>query len=104
MVRTELLFGLSAPDGGNVSDGEWNTFLETEVSPRFPDGLTVLRGYGQWRGDSGSIAKEDSIVLLIWHDEHPSRETDIEAIRTAYKTRFEQESVMRVAATSCVSF
>src|SRR6188508_1756794 len=32
----ELLFGR-----GNVSDINWNRFLDAEITPRFPDGLTI---------------------------------------------------------------
>src|SRR5689334_21818217 len=57
MARMELLFGASRRDGSAVGEVEWQAFLDTEVTPRFPDGLTVLTGYGQWRsGDR--IGKE----------------------------------------------
>jgi uncharacterized protein DUF3574 len=103
-ARLELLFGLGKQGGGEVSEEEWRAFLEAEVTPRFPDGLTVLTAYGQWRDRSGEIAREPSRVLVIWHRRGASGETDIEAIRQAYKTQFGQESVMRVDGVSCVSF
>lgn len=53
MVRLELLFGTARPERPPVSDQEWASFLDTEVTPRFPAGLTVLRGPGQWRGSDG---------------------------------------------------
>lgn len=104
MVRLEMLFGASRPDGPPVSDQEWASFLDDEVTPRFPAGLTVLRGPGQWRSSDGVVAKEQSRILVIWHSPSSRSESDIEAIRSAYKQRFEQESVMRVDSTSCVSF
>ena len=103
-ARLELLFGLGKQGGGEVSEEEWRAFIETEVTPRFPDGLTVLTAYGQWRGRSGEISREPSRVLVIWHRRGAKGETDVEAIRQAYKTQFGQESVMRVDGTSCVSF
>lgn len=103
-ARLELLFGLGKQSGEEVSDEEWRAFVETEVTPRFPDGFTVLTGYGQWRGRSGDIAREPSRVLVIWHRRGAAGEADIEAIRQAYKMQFGQESVMRVDSVSCVSF
>jgi hypothetical protein len=103
-ARLELLFGLGKQSGDEVSDEEWRAFVEAEVTPRFPDGLTVLTAYGQWRGRSGNIAREPSRVLVIWHRRGPAGEADIEAIRQAYKMQFGQESVMRVDGVSCVSF
>ena len=104
MARLELLFGLGKPDGGTISDADWADFLDAEVTPRFPAGLTVLSAYGQWRGDSGPLTKEASRVLLVWYAPGPYSEHKIEAIRTAYRERFSQDSVMRVDGRSCVSF
>ncbi len=104
MARLELLFGMSRRDAPPVSDEEWQSFVDQEVTPRFPDGLTIVQAYGQWRNSQGVIAKEISRVLMIWHEPKPASDAQIEAIRTAYKTRFKQESVMRVDSFSCVSF
>jgi hypothetical protein len=104
MARLEMLFGTSRPQGGVVTEAEWSSFLDAEVTPRFPAGLTVLSGPGQWRGSDGRLAKEQSRILVIWHEPTYRTEADIEAIRSAYKARFAQESVMRIDSTSCVSF
>ena len=104
LSRLELLFGMGRKSGGEVSEDEWRSFLDAEVTPRFPDGLTVLTGYGQWRSASGALAKETSRVLVIWAKPAPDLQSRIEAIRAAWKTRFQQESVMRVDSASCVSF
>jgi hypothetical protein len=104
MARLEMLFGTSRPKGGVVTETEWSSFLDSEVTPRFPAGLTVLNGPGQWRSSDGKLAKEQSKILVIWHQPTHRTEAAIEAIRSAYKARFAQESVMRVDSTSCVSF
>lgn len=104
MVRLELLFGLSIPRGGQVSELEWAAFLAEEVTPRFPEGLTVLDAYGQWRGPTGMITREASKLVLILYVPDATSDERIEAIRAAYKTRFSQDSVMRIDAAYCVSF
>jgi len=104
MASLELLFGMSRKDAEPISDAQWQGFVDEEVTPRFPDGLTVIPGYGQWRSQSGGIAKESSRVMIIWYEPKPDSEASIEAIRKAYKTRFNQESVMRVDGMSCVNF
>ena len=104
MARLEMLLGTSRRDGQTISEEAWGSFLDSEVTPRFPAGLTVLRGPGQWRGNDGQLAKEHSNVLIIWHEPTSRTDDDIEAIRSAYKARFDQESVMRVDSVSCVSF
>jgi hypothetical protein len=104
LARLELLFGMGKADGGEVSEVEWRAFLDKEISPRFPKGLMVLTGYGQWRTSAGGRAEEKTRVIEIWYRTTPDSEAKIEAIRSAYKARFAQESVMRVDGVSCVSF
>ena len=99
MARTELLFG-----AGTVSESAWHRFLSREVTPRFPDGLTALEGYGQWKSDNGAIAKERSRVLLIWHSPDAKTDAALDDVRDAYKKQFHQQSVMRVDGEGCVSF
>jgi hypothetical protein len=103
LARLELLFGTARKDGSEVTEEEWRQFLDSEVTPRFPDGLTVLSGYGQWHA-SDTIAQESLRVLVIWYARGKQGEARIEDIRRAYKQRFDQESVMRVDGVSCVSF
>ena len=104
LARLELLFGMGKKDGSEVSDAEWRAFLDAEVSPRFPDGLMVLTGDGQWRSSVDGRAKEKSRIVEIWYRPSADSETSIEAIRSSYKSRYGQESVMRVDGVSCVSF
>ena len=104
LARLELLFGMGRKEGGEVSDAEWRAFLDTEVSPRFPDGLMVLTGDGQWRSSVSGSAKEKSRIVEIWYRPSTDSEPKIEAIRSAYKGRYGQDSVMRVDGVSCVSF
>jgi hypothetical protein len=96
--RTELYFGMDKPNGGEVSENDWDKFLETEVTPLFPDGLTVLSGYGQFRDSKNNIERENSRVLILLYTKKERRTVHekIEKIRAAYKKQFEQESVLRV--------
>jgi hypothetical protein len=105
LVRTELFFGLSRPDGRpEVTDAEFARFLDEEVTPRFPAGFTVLTARGQWREADGDIAVEPSRVLVILHERTEQADRDIDAIRDRYKARFNQEAVMRTDSTERVTF
>ncbi|MDQ3541362.1 MAG: DUF3574 domain-containing protein [Chloroflexota bacterium] len=106
-IRTELYFGTTKPDGDELTDEEWQAFLDEEITPRFPAGLTVLQGYGQFLNSSGVIAQEGSIVLILFHPADVIEESSasIEEIRDAYEVAFEQESVLRAdSAPVCISF
>ena len=96
-LRTELFFGTARPDGSVVTDAEWESFLDSEITPRFPEGLTVLSGAGQWQEDDHSIVEERSkiVILLYPRAALEERHTEIEEIRAAYEREFEQESVLR---------
>ncbi len=96
--RTELYFGMDKPKGGEVSEEDWNKFLDVEVTPRFPEGLTVLEGYGQFKDSLGKIERENSRVLILLYTKknRASVNQKIEEIRNAYKNQFEQESVLRI--------
>lgn len=103
MARLELLFGANFP-GGKVGPRAFARFVDQEVTPRFPLGLSLFEGQGQWRGGSGRLIREPARMLLIWYEPSASSEAKIEAIRAAYKKRFRQQSVLRVDGRSCVSF
>ncbi|MGQ7745341.1 DUF3574 domain-containing protein [Pectobacterium brasiliense] len=101
-VQTTLYFGLNRPAGPAISDAEWKAFLDGDVTPRFKEGLTVFDAKGQWLGNDGVVARENSKALMLIHG--ADKERDIEALRTIYKSRFVQESVMRIDAPVCVAF
>jgi hypothetical protein len=59
-----------------VSEAEWRAFLDDEVTPRFPHGLTVLNGAGQWQGEDDEIVQEQSkLVILLFRGRRPPRAT-----------------------------
>ncbi|MGH9837819.1 MAG: DUF3574 domain-containing protein [Blastocatellia bacterium] len=98
-LRTELFFGADKPDGSEIGKEEFRRFLKEEITPRFPDGLTVLTGTGQFRdSESDKIIREKSMVLILLYPLGTWKESNekIEQIRRAYKERFKQQSVLRV--------
>lgn len=102
-VSVELYFGRSKPDGGEVSDGEWEDFLVTEVTPRFPDGLSVADVTGQYRGSSGRAVIERSKHLHVVVFDAPTHLARIAEIIDLYRRRFRQESVLRTERSLCAA-
>jgi hypothetical protein len=102
-VSVELYFGRSKPDGGEVSDGEWEDFLAMEVTPRFPDGLSVMDVLGQYRGSSGRAVAERSKRLHIVVFDAPSHRARIAEIIDRYRLRFRQEAVLRTEFNLCAA-
>lgn len=104
MARVQLIFGSTRQDGSLIDEDTWRQFLSAEVTPRFPDGLTQFEGYGQWKRPDGVIVRLPSRTLLIWYAPADDANARIDAVREAFKTRFQQISVMRVDGQDCVSF
>ena len=103
LVSEALYFGTAKPDGV-VDEVEWRRFLDDWVTPRFPDGLTVLHASGQWRGADGKIVEEPSRVLYLVHSGDAANELKVEEIAGEYKRRFQQEAVLRTRGAVCVSY
>lgn len=106
-VRTELYFGLGPadqPDQG-ISEAQWRDFLDREVTPRFPSGLSTVNLYGQWQGkDESEPSRLRSKVLIILYPATQENKAKIDAVRAAWKQLTGDQSVLRVTQPADVSF
>jgi len=109
-VRSELYFGVGESANETQAqpvqdETQWRRFLDEEVTPRFPDGLTVFDAYGQWlfRGRA-EPNRLPSKVLVILHENTAQRRNDIEAIRLAWKQATGHQSVLWATTPVEVSF
>jgi hypothetical protein len=105
MQVVRLYFGMNIPDGGRVSEGEWQDFLAKTVTPRFPAGLTVYEAKGQWRDTrTHEIDREDSRILELWTRDTPSSRRAVAEIARNYRTRFRQQAVGIVSVPACIGY
>ncbi len=99
------MFGRNIGGKLGVTEGRWSQFLEREIAPRFPDGLTVVDAAGQWRdAKTGRLIREPSKMVTVVVVQDAALSEKIEAIADAYKRRFRQDSVGVVIRQACVSF
>jgi hypothetical protein len=103
LTEVALYFGLSKP-GGNVSEAEWQAFLDREITPRFKDGFTVLNAYGQYQNSSGELVQENTKLVILIYQNSSEKEAHIEAIIDVYKQTFQQESVLRTTGLVKAAF
>ena len=110
-VDTRLYFGLGPADAATkgVTEAAWRDFLDREVTPRFPAGLSVIDVYGQWQSKRGQTAHSAperirSKVLIIDYPATTENEAAIEAIRAAWKKQTGDQSVLKVTQPADVSF
>jgi Protein of unknown function (DUF3574) len=101
----ELMFGRKIGDRIAVSEVDWGRFVDREITPRFPDGLTVFNAAGQWRDKSSNkIVREPSKIVQIVLPGDDGEFARLNEIAEAYKTRFKQQSVGVIVRPACVSF
>ncbi|HZC56229.1 MAG TPA: DUF3574 domain-containing protein [Xanthobacteraceae bacterium] len=101
----ELLFGRDVGHKLGVSESAWARFVDREMTPRFPDGLTVTDAQGQWRNSGNrTVVREPSKrveIVLPGADEDDAR---LDAVVAAYKRNFHQQLVVVIVRPACVSF
>ena len=102
--EVQLFFGRNIGDRVGVSEADFQVFVDQELTPRFPDGLTILDAAGQWRGASGVIGREPSKVVILVVTGGAGEAEKLGAVRAAYKTRFSQEAVLMTARPTCLGF
>jgi hypothetical protein len=101
----ELLFGRDIGNKLGVSEAAWEHFLEREVTPRFPDGLTVGDALGQSRNPTtGKIVYEPSKRVEIVLPGNADDDLHIDAVVKAYRQQFRQHAVGVIIRSACVSF
>ncbi len=106
-VDTRLYFGLGLADHPEqgISEQDWRGFLDKEVTPLFPSGLSVLDVYGQWQGKTETAPERlRSKMLIIYYPDSPENRDKIAAIRTAWKQKTGDQSVLEVTEPADVSF
>ncbi len=101
----EVLFGRDIGRRIGVSETAWDRFVTRELTPRFPDGLTITDATGQWRDPAdGRIVREPAKrveIVLPGNDDDQGR---LDAVVQAYKREFRQRLVVVIVRIACVSF
>jgi hypothetical protein len=100
-LEIDLYFGRDKQGGGEVSEAEWAAFLTDTVTPRFPDGLSVLNVEGQTREPSGRIVRERTKLMVVVVFDAPAHQGKVREIIEAYNSRFGQHGVFRSEQPVC---
>jgi len=100
-LQVELYFGRDADKGREVSEAEWAAFLNEEVTPRFPDGLSVIDVRGQYRNPDGRLVRERTKLIVVVVFDVPAHVPKVQAIVDSYNRRHGQHSVFHVEHAVC---
>ncbi len=104
MRTAQLFFGQNIGGKPGVSDAAFRKFVDEELTPRFPAGLTVLDGGGQWKGAEDKLIREAAKVVVLVLPNNGEGSRKLNEARKAYTQRFQQESVLLVTQSACVDF
>ena len=102
-----LFFGLRSdhvPGGIAVAETDWEEFVEQEITPRFPEGMTVLSARGQFKNSSGAIVRENTKVVVLLVPPGGDAMDVIDEIMQAYRQRFQRNFFLRTLEEVCVLF
>ena len=105
-TELNVYFGQEKGGGASLSDDEWRNFLAEAITPRFPDGLTVLDARGQWFDTSEGRLYVESTKLLNVLVPVQSAEAGLASVRQisdSYKEQFDQQAVFHTALPACAA-
>jgi hypothetical protein len=103
-TREELYFGLTTSSGELISAERFQAFVDTAITPRFPDGFTLFEASGQWRNPQGVVMREPTRVLVVLHEHTRDVSSELEQIISAYLRDFQQQAVLWENGNTCVRF
>lgn len=103
-TQIDLYFGRRIGRTGLVTEKMFRHFLAEEVTPCFPDGLTVLDAAGQFRDARGAVVREPAKLLVLLVPDSAAVAGKIAAVIDRYKRRFRQQSVLRTEGRVCLAF
>ena len=72
-----------------VSPERVMSFLDTEITPAFPEGFTVIQALGQWASPKGGkVTRERTTVIEIYCDDTEENKAKIYALAADFVERF----------------
>jgi hypothetical protein len=103
-TQVDLYFGRGLGGDAVVSEEAFRDFVAQDVTPLFPEGLSVIDVAGQFRDSAGTIVREPSKLLILLVPDVAAVAPDVDTIIAAYKERFDQQSVLHAEQPVCVAF
>ena len=95
LIQVDLFFGRNIAGVGEVSEAEFEAFVDNVITPHFPDGLTVFDANGHFQDSTGTSVEESSKVVSLILEDTETNESAIDEIVEAYIEQFQQESVLQ---------
>jgi Protein of unknown function (DUF3574) len=95
-IETDLFFRRNLSGGKQVTQKQFQAFVDKVIIPRFPTTLSIFDTNGQFQDSQRKIIQEPSKVVKLLIEDTRENEIAIDEIISAYKEQFHQESVLLV--------
>jgi hypothetical protein len=100
-----LFLGKAIPGRDDLTDTEWQAFLDDTVTANLPNGYTVFDATGGWMNPiTHRTVREGTKVLVAALPDAPASLQAVNRIRGAYQLRFHQQLVGMTVAQACGEF
>jgi hypothetical protein len=100
-----LYFGKAIVGRADLTEREWQGFLDDSITANLPHGYTTLEGHGAWMNPlTHKTTKEATEIVVAALPASPESLAAINRIRTDYQVRFHQQAVGMTVAPACGSF
>ncbi len=96
LIQKDLFFGRNIAGGGQVSEAQFQSFVDRVITPLFPNGLTIFDAYGQFLDSTNTIIEEPAKVVTLFVEDNSSSDRSIREVVAAYLQQFQQESILQV--------
>ena len=105
MVIFSLYMGEAIPGRGDLTDKEWQSFLDNTVTANLPNGYTIFDASGAWMNPITSrTIKEPTKLLIVALPQAPASLAAVNRIRAVYQSKFHQQLVGMTVQQGCGVF
>jgi len=95
LIQADLFFGRNLAGVGEVSEAQFQTFLEEIIAPLFSE-FTVFDAKGQFLNSADTIIQEQTKAVSFIFEDTEQNESSINDLVAEYIQQFQQESVLIV--------
>lgn len=97
-----LFFGKSIPGRSDLTEAEWQSFLDKTATAYLPNGYTVLDAGGAWMNPiTGRTIRQGTKLLLVALPVGAEGIAAVNRVRLEYQDRFRQQLVGMTVVPGC---
>ena len=105
MLVFTLFFGKAISGRGDLTDQEWQSFLDDTITANLPNGYTVLDAQGAWMNPvTRKTIKEATRIVVAALPDVRGSVASVNRVRTDYQVKFQQQLVGMTVEHACGAF